>query len=154
MPRIFVHRIDVPATAIDVYGHVNNIEYIRWMQDAASAHSAAQGWNLERYVELGAGWVVRSHTIEYLRPTFEGDPLSLLTWVAGFAKRTSPRKFLFWRHSDRKPVAQAETVWAFVDFGTGRAVAIPPVVESAFEVVPAGEDVLRALPRDSVPSVS
>jgi acyl-CoA thioester hydrolase len=148
MPRVFIHPIAVPATAIDVYGHVNNIEYIRWMHEAATAHSEAQGWDLPRYVELGAGWFVRSHSIEYLRPAYEGDPISLLTWVAGFAQRTSPRKFLFWRHSDRKIVARAETLWAFVDFRTGRGVTIPPAVKAAFDVVPASEDVLQALPAD------
>jgi acyl-CoA thioester hydrolase len=145
MPRVFIHPFAVPADAIDVFGHVNNLEYLRWMQDAATAHSEAQGWTLARYLELGAGWFVRSHSIQYLRPAYAGDPIALLTWVSGFDRRTSPRKYLFWRRSDRKVLAQAETLWAFVDFRTGRGVAIPPEVEAAFEVVPADEDVLRAV---------
>jgi acyl-CoA thioester hydrolase len=43
------------------------------MQDIAIEHSAAAGWPMARYVELGAGWVVRSHFIEYLRPAFEAQ---------------------------------------------------------------------------------
>ena len=49
---------------------------------AAIAHSTDNGWLPERYYELGAGWVVRSHQITYLRPALEGDELIIRTWVA------------------------------------------------------------------------
>ena len=42
---------------------------------AALAHSAAEGWPAEAYQKLGAGWVVRSHQIEYLQPAFPGDQI-------------------------------------------------------------------------------
>lgn len=144
MPRVFVHRFEVTAASIDANRHVNNLEYLRWMQDVATAHSAAQGWPLERYVELGAGWFVRSHSIEYLRPANEGDTLTILTWVAGFGPVTSPRRYLFWRGSDGQAIAKAQTLWAFVDFATGRPTRIPHAVSSAFEIVPDGEDVLES----------
>jgi acyl-CoA thioester hydrolase len=147
MPRIFVQRFTVGAEAIDVNGHVNNLAYLRWMQDGAIAHSAAQGWPLERYREAKAGWVVRSHFIEYLHPAFIGEMLSLLTWVTGFRKHSSPRKFLFWRERDGQVLVQAETLWVFVDATTGRPATIPPELSSAFEVVPPEENVRALLPR-------
>jgi acyl-CoA thioester hydrolase len=146
MPRILVQTLDVPDSAIDVNGHVNNLAYLRWMQESAIAHSTAQGWPVERYLETGAGWVVRSHFIEYLRPAFAGQRLSLLTWVAGFRKHSSPRRFLFWRPGDRQPIAQAETLWVLVNARTGRPCTIPRELATAFEVVPPEEDVLQALP--------
>ena len=75
MPRIFPVRIPVAAGDIDGNEHVNNLAYLRWMQEAAWAHSTAQGWTRERYRELGSGWFVRSHFIEYLRPAHPGDVL-------------------------------------------------------------------------------
>ena len=68
MPAIYLHNVKVTDEHIDIQGHANNLVYLRWMQDAAVAHSAAQGWDGERYRELSAGWVVRSHFIEYLVP--------------------------------------------------------------------------------------
>jgi acyl-CoA thioester hydrolase len=147
MPRILIHSFTVPKAAIDVNGHVNNIEYMRWMQDVATRHSAAQGWTLEQYLKAGAGWVVRSHYIEYLRPAFEGDPVTILTWVAGFSQRSSPRKYLFVRESDRQILAEAETVWVFVDFRTGRPCRILDEVQSAFEVVADDDEMLQAVRR-------
>lgn len=149
MPRVFVHSYTVPADAIDAYGHVNNLEYLRWMQEVATGHSIAQGWPLQRYLEIGAGWFVRSHAIEYLRPAFEGEAMALLTWVSGFGKRTSARKYLFVRVRDREVVAEAETLWVFVDFKSGSPARIPEELRSAFDVVPATDDVLRALPTDA-----
>jgi acyl-CoA thioester hydrolase len=150
MPRIFVHAFTVPADAIDALGHVNNLEYLRWMQDVATAHSTAQGWPLERYLKLGAGWFVRSHTIEYRRPAFAGEAISLVTWVAGFNRSSSRRKYLFFRSSDRQVVAKAETLWAFVNFRAGAPARIIEELRSAFEVVPDEGEALHAA-RDGTP---
>ena len=63
MPAIFAHHHRVRTDEIDEQGHVNNLRYLAWMQTAAIAHSAAQGWTGQRYRDLGSGWVVRSHFI-------------------------------------------------------------------------------------------
>jgi acyl-CoA thioester hydrolase len=145
VPRIFVRDFTVPEAAIDVNRHVNHLEYLRWMQDIAIEHSAARGWPQERYQATRTGWVVRSHSIEYLRPAFAGDALSLVTWVADLRPRSSLRKYLVWRGSDLQILAQAGTLWVFVDAGTGRARAIPEELRSSFEVVSDQEEVLRLL---------
>ena len=40
--RIFTYPIRVADDAIDRLGHVNNCEYLRWMEAAATAHAAAR----------------------------------------------------------------------------------------------------------------
>jgi acyl-CoA thioester hydrolase len=145
VPRIFLRPFTVPEAAIDVNRHVNHLEYLRWMQELAIEHSAARGWAQERYQATRIAWVVRSHSIEYLRPAFAGDALSLLTWVADLRSRSSLRKYLLWRTSDRQILAQAETRWVLVDVGTGRARAIPEELRSSFEVVSDSNEVLRLL---------
>ena len=135
MPRIHVNRIAVADDAIDQYGHVGNLTYLGWMQDAATAHSAAQGWTLERYRAAGAGWFVRSHFIEYLRPAVAGDALTIRTWVADIAARSSTRRYLFVRAHDGQRIARAETLWVWVDFATGRPARIPAEVAASFPVV-------------------
>jgi len=34
----YSHDFQVPESAIDALGHVNNVEYLRWVQDVAGAH--------------------------------------------------------------------------------------------------------------------
>ena len=89
---VYTRRFPVPADAIDVNGHVNNLAYVAWMQEIAIEHSAAAGWPLERYQAIGAAWVVRSHFVEYLRPLFLGEPLAVHTWVPRFDQRWTPRR--------------------------------------------------------------
>ncbi len=145
MPRIYVKHLQVIEDAIDVNGHVNNQDYLRWMEEVAIEHSSAQGWTMERYLESGKSWYVRSHTIEYLRPALKGDEITLYTWVAAMAGRTSPRRTLFLRTSNRRRqiIARAETLWTFVDIRTGRSIPISSEVRSAFEIVESEEEVLQ-----------
>ncbi len=135
MPEIFLHSHVVQTDEIDDLGHANNVFYIAWLQDAAVAHSAAQGWPGPRYHALGQGWVVRSHAIEYLLPAFAGDHVVVETWVASMKKVTSLRRYQIIRQGDGALLATAETNWAFVDLVTGKPVRIPPEVAAAFVVV-------------------
>lgn len=135
MSRIHTHHFTVPAESIDMLRHVNNVEYLRWMQDVSIAHSTALGWPMERYFRERCAWVVRTHSIEYLRPALLGDRLRLLTWVESFGERSSLRKYLFWRESDAQVIARAESTWVFVDGRTGLPRPVPDVVRESFPLV-------------------
>jgi acyl-CoA thioester hydrolase len=143
--RIFSRRFAVPAEAIDVQGHVNNLAYVGWMQDVAIEHSETVGWSMQRYLDLGAGWVVRSHFIEYLRPAFAEELLSVHTWVPRFDQRSTPRRYLFIREDDRAVLAEAETIWVFVNLATGRRRPIPPELLDCFDPVADEGEVRRSL---------
>ena len=126
-------------------GHVSNLAYVGWMQDIAIEHSAAAGWSMQRYLELGAGWVVRSHFIEYLRPAFADETVSVHTWVPRFDQRSTPRRYLFLRDVDKVELAGAETIWVFVDLTTGRRRRIPPDLLGSFDPVPEEREVRQTL---------
>jgi acyl-CoA thioester hydrolase len=106
--RIYTKRFTVTPDAIDRQGHVNNLAYVAWMQDVAIEHSTAAGWPMDRYLAIGAGWVVRSHFVEYLRPALAGDRLAVHTWVPEFTRRSTPRRYLFVRERASEVVARAE----------------------------------------------
>ena len=143
MLRIHSESHTVGTESIDVLGHVNNREYLRWMEEIAVEHSAAQGWPMERYFAAGNAWVAATHFIEYLRPAFAGDTLDLYTWIATWDRRTSVRRYAVTRQ--RKVLARGETNWTFVELATGRACDLPASVTGAFIVVPEDDDELRAL---------
>lgn len=136
MPAIFEYQHCVVPNEIDGVGHVNNIEYMRWLQNAAVAHSTAQGWPPNAYHQLGLGWVVRSHFIEYLLPAFVGDEIIVRTWIADMKRVTSLRRYELLRPADGKQLAVASTNWAFVDFATHQLRRVPLEVLNAFELVP------------------
>ena len=110
----------VQANEVDELRRANNEAYLRWMNRAAVAHSTALGWPLERYFQLGEGWVVRRHEIEYLRPALPGAQLVIRTWVQSFARASSWRCYAVLACPDSARVACGRTLWAWIDFPTGR----------------------------------
>lgn len=135
MGAIGTVQLVVPETAIDVNGHVNNVQYVQWMQEAAMAHSAELGWPTARFLALGRTWIIRSHTIEYLHSAHAGETIQVLTWVADFHKIRSLRKYKFRRPADGVVLATASTLFIFCDLTTGKPVAIPQEVQGAYTVV-------------------
>ena len=135
MNAIYRHEFVVPKNAVDENGHVNNVEYVKWMQEVAVMHSDSVGCT-KATREAGATWVARSHRIEYLRPAFDGDHITVLTWVTNFRKVRSLRKYRFIKTTGNTVIAEGETDWVFVDAKTGRPQSIPPSVFSVFELVP------------------
>lgn len=127
----YVHT--VTDDEIDEQGRVNNVCYVSWMQSAALAHSAALGWTAQRHLELQMGWVVHSHTIEYLRPAMAGDEIVVKTHVADMKRATSRRVYRIVRRSDDELLAKAETNWAFVSYTTGKPMRIPAELAADFE---------------------
>jgi acyl-CoA thioester hydrolase len=136
---IYEHHLTVLPSDIDENDHANNLCYLRWMNEVAIAHSAANGWTAQRYVDLGASWFARKHTIEYLAPSFEGDELIVRTGVSDWHSIRSTRIYRFVRKSDGKVIAKAETLWVFVNLSTGKPTRLPEVVADAFVVVDANE---------------
>jgi acyl-CoA thioester hydrolase len=135
MSQVYPYRLTVPHDAVDVNNHVNNVEYLRWMQTAALLHSDKQGCT-RATVAAGATWVVRSHYIEYLRPAFAGQDVVVLTWVSNFRRVRSLRKYKIVRLPDREVLVEGETDWVFVDMATGRLRFIPQHIIDCFEILP------------------
>ncbi|MCU0898587.1 MAG: acyl-CoA thioesterase [Burkholderiales bacterium] len=139
MIRIFRHEFEVPESALDRNGHVNNVQYVQWMQDVAVMHADAAGCSASTEA-AGATWVARSHWIEYLRPAFAGERVVAVTWVANFRKVRSLRKYRFVRIDDGALLAEGETDWVFVDAASGKLRAIPGDVLGAFTLLPESEE--------------
>mgnify|MGYP003407165764 CR=1 FL=1 len=112
------HTFVVAPGDIDEFGHANNVVWVRWVNEAAIAHSYAVGLSAERLRELDAVWVVRKHEIEYLVPAFVGQTLECLTWPAAVRGATSLRRNLFTFQG--RVLARAETVWAMLYASSGR----------------------------------
>jgi acyl-CoA thioester hydrolase len=133
-PHRFTKTFSIPQDAIDELGHVSNLKYIAWMQEIAIQHSAAQGWPVERYLQSGAVWVVRSHFVTYIRPAFAGETITLQTWVSEIKQRSSLRRYLVVRAEDQIVLVEAETNWVYIDRQSGRPVRIPDDLRAAFDV--------------------
>jgi acyl-CoA thioester hydrolase len=130
------HLVEVRPDDIDELGHASNLVYVRWVLDAALAHSTAVGLDRAAYLERGEVWIVRSHQIHYLRPAFAGDQLAVETRVVSMAAASSVRRTRIVRLSDGAHLCDASTDWVFVDAARGRPRRIPDDIRNRFPLEP------------------
>ncbi len=115
--KSFEIAIVVQPSDIDAQGHVNNVVYLRWMQDAATAH-----WETAAPAEHKAkvSWVVTRHEIDYKTPAFVGERLVARTWVGEPSGATWERFIEIRRAGDDGLLARGRSVYAAIDRVTGR----------------------------------
>lgn len=132
----------------DSYGHLNNANYLRYMQEAAFEASAAVGYSKARYEQLGRLWLARETIIDYLQPLYAGDVLEITTWVADFRQVRSLRRYEFRRAGEDALVAQASTDWVYMDRAAGQVMPVPLEIAAAYS----GSDSVERLPRKPFPT--
>lgn len=128
----YTYQPKIESSDIDQFGHVNNEVYLRWLLEAASAHSASLGYNMEAFVQMGAGFVVRKHELEYLLPVFLDDILKIETWTESFDKFSGFRSYKIINDKTGKTVLTGKTKFVFVDLKKGRPIEIPESIIQAF----------------------
>jgi len=148
MPLTNTTKFRVRYVECDIYGHVNNANYLRYMQEAAFDASAAAGYDVKRYDELGQYWLVRETEIEYFKPLAYGDEFEIKTWVIDFRRVRSRRTYEFRLAGSDEISARGQTDWVYIDQATQRPVNVPPEMIRAF--APEDEKV-TAQSRDSFP---
>ena len=130
--KVYEFERAVAPGDIDGLGHVNNQVYLDWFMDAATRHSAAVGWTIERMIAAGEGWVVRRHEIDYLAPLKPGETATMRTWVETAERASSQRHYELFRTSDGRKVCGGLTTWVWINYATGRPSRIPEAVIKAF----------------------
>lgn len=132
MSNRFQYRLHVHPRELDLQGHVNNVEFVRWMQDAAVAHISSLGWTTKRHLANGLVWVAHTHSIRYHAPAFSGDSIRIETWVANMRKVRSLRKYKIYRETDDTLLAAAETDWALMRVSDQKPTRIPREIAELF----------------------
>ena len=127
--QAFELPITVREEDIDELDHVNNVVYLRWVQEAATAHWRVLASEDERARLL---WVVIRHEIEYKRPAMLGDAIIARTWVGEADGLAFERHTEILRAGDRKLLARARTLWCPVDAKSMRPVEPGEEVRARF----------------------
>ncbi len=115
--KTFEQTITVQQHDIDGLNHVNNVVYLQWVQDVATAHwqSLASAEIQKRY-----SWVVLKHEIEYFSPALLNDVLTVKTWVEKSEGVRSERHVEFYNQKTNKLLVRAKTNWCLLDANTMR----------------------------------
>ena len=127
--QVFTLQFTPLASDIDANGHVNNVVYVRWIQDMATSH-----WASRQPAEDQArwAWIVLRHEIDYRRALMPGEIATGRTWVAETAEGPRFDRFVRIDGPDGAMCAQARTEWCMIDAASGRPKRVTPDIVERF----------------------
>lgn len=127
--KIFEYPITILPIDIDEQEHVNNISYLKWVQEVAIAHWTAVSSKEQRERYL---WVVSRHEIDYLKQAYIGSKLIAKTWVTEPQGAKSDRFVDIIDMNTNTTIAKVKTTWYLLDFKTKRAKRIDAEIVEIF----------------------
>jgi len=116
----------------DENGHISNVSYVRWIQDAARAHTDIVGWDRAAYERVGGTFIVKRHEVDYKRGCHAGDEIVATTMIEECRLASAIRRTCVVRLKDNAEVLRARTEWVFVLIEGHRPARIPQGVLEAF----------------------
>ncbi|MGW0229467.1 acyl-CoA thioesterase [Actinopolymorpha singaporensis] len=115
----FVFRCPLRWSDMDAYGHVNNVVYLRYLEEARVA-MFFEGARTAGVSTFEGELVVVRHEIDYRRPlVFGPEPIVVETWVTDI--RNSSCSLRYEVRNDDLVYAEARSVLAAYDAKAGHA---------------------------------
>tara|TARA_B100001250_G_scaffold405539_1_gene423164 strand:+ start:2029 stop:2436 length:408 start_codon:yes stop_codon:yes gene_type:complete len=121
--KIFEIEKKVKQKHLDEFNHVNNVQYLYWVQEVAQAH-----WdklNEKKSIYHEGSWIVRSHKIEYKNFTNLNDKIIISTYVKNAEGFLSERIVIIKLKKSKKILIKCITKWCFVELNTLKLKKIP-----------------------------
>jgi acyl-CoA thioester hydrolase len=127
--EIYTKEITVGYNDLDELQHVNNVQYVQWVQDIAEAHwkSKATDIILKNYF-----WVLVKHCIQYKSEAKLNDVILLKTYVVKSEGLTSTRKVEMYHKTSGKLIVSSETVWCLMSHDTKKPARISTEIKNLF----------------------
>jgi len=125
----FSHSFRVSADDIDEQRHVNNVAFVRWIQEVAVAHWLSRTTEAQREKFT---WIVIRHEIDYKKQAFENEEITATTWV-GEPTRISWERFTEITRGESLLV-KARSVWCLIDRETSKPTRITLELKELFQM--------------------
>ncbi len=110
---------------IDMFNHVHNSKYLDYVLAARYEQMELfYGMSMERFLEMGFGWVVKAVHINYKRPLGLGDNFSVETGILTISSKECKVGFEMINLKSNKISADGWFDFVMTDLKTGRAVEI------------------------------
>ena len=125
----FEKLITVIKDDLDELKHVNNVRYVKWVNDIAKEHwlQNASKDICEKYF-----WVLLKHNIEYKNSALLNDIVKFKTYVIKAEGVTSTRIVEMYQDKTQKLLAKSETSWCLMSYKTMRPTRINSEIANLF----------------------
>lgn len=115
----------------DIYGHVNNAVYLRYLQEANLAFFNAAGWTPDLYSSLNIEWWPARINFEYLVPLRYGNTVDVTVKVTGIGPSHLLQSYEFHNRETGELVAHSITLSTLRDVGEGKPAQMPQSLREA-----------------------
>jgi acyl-CoA thioester hydrolase len=129
MSKTYEYDLQVKNKHLDDLDHVNNVQYLQWVQDIAILH-----WKtlIEKETFSYGIWVVRRHEIDYKRPAKLDEWLTIKTYVSLTKDFISHRIVNIYFKETMSLVVQCKTQWIYLNAKTMKLETIPKRIIQLF----------------------
>lgn len=107
---VYQKEITITAEHLDSNGHVNNVQYVHWVEMMAEEH-----WEIlkhtTKYKDLV--WFLVDHHIQYKKQAYLGDKILIKTFPEMPEGIRQPRKVEFYKNN--KLIADSRTLWVLIN---------------------------------------
>lgn len=119
MSLIYEKQIQVTEEHIDSNHHVNNVQYVKWVEEIAAEH-----WDFVKHKTQNPDdiWMLLDHHIQYKKQVYLGEILTVKTYPKTPEGIRQPRKVEF--YCNDKLVVDSLTLWVFIDKKTERIIRL------------------------------
>jgi acyl-CoA thioester hydrolase len=119
MSLIYEKQIKVTEEHIDRNNHVNNVQYVKWVEEIAGEH-----WDFVKQKTKNPEdiWMLLDHHIQYKKQVYLGEMLTIKTYPKVPEGIRQPRKVEF--YCNDQLVVDSLTLWVFIDKGTQRIIRL------------------------------
>ena len=116
---------------MDAMGHVNNSTYFTYLESARIGFLTSSGWLGTTEGAARQGPVVVSQTFNYRRQIHYPDELEVGVRCGEIRARSFVVEYGVFRKGTDELAGHGSTVLAWLDYGAGKAVEIPPDMRTA-----------------------
>ncbi len=115
---------------MDAYGHVNNVVYFRYFEQARIAYLDSIGW-LQLKDSIGHGPIVASTQARYRRPLRYPDRIAVATRLVRMESDRITLQYALASQSWNAIAAEGEVVVVSYDYGRNQKIPIPETIRQA-----------------------
>ncbi|MFT3919214.1 acyl-CoA thioesterase [Cloacibacterium sp.] len=113
MKHVHIKEILITKEHLDQMNHVNNVQYVHWVEEMAKEH-----WDILRHNTnyVDDFWFLADHHIQYKKQVYEGDILMVKTYPQKPDGIRQPRKVEFYKNDEL--MVDSKTLWVLIDKDT------------------------------------
>ena len=131
----FETELAVRPDDIDLYQHVHSTRYLDYVLAARfDQMERCYGVPMQKFLELGFGWVVRAGHLEFKRPLGMGEWFTVRTWVDDISSDTVKVHFEIRKRTNGKCTCDGWFNYTMINLATGRAEPIPDWIAAKYYV--------------------